>query len=114
MPNKDPNINNGIIDVFLIAIAVLFAMAGGITKYLADVQESKTLFSWVGLGIQAMISAFSGSIVTLWMMDQGYSTLMILLGAGLFGFGGVAILRVVMKKLHNHLGESEAKNKGNE
>lgn len=107
MPNKDPNIQAGIIDLFLIAIAIAFAAIGGIAKYLAGVQEGKVPFSWLSLAIQGFISAFAGSIATLYLLENGYTPLMTVLGSGLFGFGGVVVLRFILVQLYNRIGIQE-------
>lgn len=103
MPDKNPYIQSSIIEWFIIAIAVIFAAFGGVVKYLSDVQEGKEIFAWVKLFIQAVISAFSGSIATLYMIDHQFSLYMTVLGAGLAGFGGVVLLRVILKRAFRHL-----------
>lgn len=111
MPTKDPNIQHGLIDWFLIAIAIAFATLGGMAKYLADVQEGKEMFTWVKLAIQGFISAFAGSIATLYLLEHQFSTYMIVLGSGIFGFGGVVLLRMVVNKISRHFSGSNANSK---
>lgn len=109
MPNKDPVVHSSIINWFLIAIAVAFAAVGGVAKYLADVQEGKEVFAWFKLIIQGFISAFAGSVATLYMIEYGFSTYMVVLGSGLFGFGGVVLLRLVIEKITTYIGSANQK-----
>lgn len=113
MPTRDPN-NYSLAHLFLIGLSVMLAMFGGVAKYLADVQEKKSPFTWAGIFIQSVISAFTGSIATLYMMDQGFSEFLVLIGSGLFGFGGVAVLQLVMRKLYRHIGVENKQGSENE
>lgn len=111
MPTRDPN-NYSLAHLFFIGVSVLLAVFGGVAKYLADVQENKALFTWAGIFIQSVISAFAGSIATLYMLDQGFSDFLVLIGSGLFGFGGVALLRLLMRKFYRHIGVDEGQQGG--
>lgn len=107
MPERDPNVQKGVIDLVLILIAVGFGMVGGITKYLADTQEHKEKITVAGMAIQAFISGFVASMAAIYLADQEFSYAMVVLGGGLSGFAGVAVLRFMTKRLFRYLGEEK-------
>lgn len=107
MPTKDPDVQLGLINWFLAGIAVTFAVIGGMARYLSDIQEGKAVFSWLSFISQGVVSAFAGSIATLYLMEYQFSPYMIVLGSGLFGFGGIAILRFVMKQIYNRISNTQ-------
>lgn len=106
MPLKEPESAFGITAGIVILLGTLIAMLGGVAKYLSDVQENKAVFTWVGISIQAFISAFTGTLVSLYLLEHEFSLYMILLGSGIAGFLGVVLLRLVASKVYQHFGQN--------
>lgn len=107
MPYKEPENAFGIASGVVILLSALIAMLGGVTKHLADVQEGNAVLTWVSIFIQAFISAFTGTLVSLYMLEHDFSLYMILLGSGISGFAGVVLLRLITSKVYQHFGHQD-------
>ena len=105
MPNHDPKF----FDIFIIAAATVFAMLGGVVKYLSDATEKQETVSWIGMLIQSVIGGFSGGVATFLMLHQDYNPYMILSGAGLAGFLGVIALRFFSRVVYRIVQTEENK-----
>lgn len=108
MQDKDPT---GLaVNWFAILIATLFGLTGGIVKHLSDSNESGRKATLQGTFIQGVIGGFSGSLVTMYSLEKGFSIYVMLGLAGLAGFGGAAVLRFMLKAIYRYIGSTNGKN----
>lgn len=96
MPEKDPY-NWKYLGFYLLAI--FFSIGGGLSKHASLWQVGRAQFTKSEIIAQSIISSFAGSLVTLYMVANGYSLEMTLIGAGLGGFGGTTLLYFISNRI---------------
>lgn len=80
---------------------VLFGIAcwGGLVRYLIDIKQSKTTWSWVNAFAQIAVSGFTGIIGGLISLESGLSFYMILATSGVSGAMGSVALTFFWERL---------------
>jgi hypothetical protein len=88
MHDKDPSNIVGLSWLIMLG----FSCWGGLVRYLIDVKQNKTNFSWLNAIAQIAVSGFTGVIGGLVSLESGLSFYMILATSGVSGaMGSVAL-----------------------
>ena len=100
MPEKDPY-SLKVVGVY--AIAFFFSVVGGLAKLMSLSQTDNVKFTLTEVLSQSIISGFTGSLVTLYLVNRGYDFEIVVIGAGLGGFLGTTLLYVVSNRIFREI-----------
>lgn len=80
-------------------IVLALSCWGGLVRYLIDVKQNKTTWSWINALAQIAVSGFTGLIGGLISVESGLSLYMILVTAGISGTMGSVALTYFWERL---------------
>lgn len=98
MPIKDLESYN----LFTMCLALFMTVLGSIAHYSYDILNGKR-FDWVVLLLQLVVSVFSGSIMVLLSAHLGWSSAITGGLAGMAGWAGAAVIKVLEERLIKRL-----------
>ena len=81
-----------------------FSAWGGLVRYLIDRQQTQTMWSWLGVITQLVISSFTGLLGGLLSFESGVSSHMTFIVAGLFGALGRSALAYLWQRFFGPTG----------
>lgn len=90
-------------NMYMLFIAVLMAMFGGMVKYIS--QLTKKRFSAIAFWSSILVSAFTGLIVGLICRELATSDNITFIATGISGWSGGVIIDKLAKKLEGKLDE---------